>query len=90
MIVLGEQKKIESIKNNLQIIKQNLSIQNETKQNVSMIIDDICRLNKLDEMYIYIEKLSKYLSRLFNADAKTLYKNITSNLSPKIYIPLNY
>ena len=81
---------IESIKNNLQIIKQNLSVQDETKQNVSMIIDDICRLNKLDEMYIYIEKLSKYLSRLFNADAKTLYKNITSNLSPKIYIPLNY
>jgi len=65
---------IDTIKNNLQIIKQNLSIQNETKENVSIIIDDICRLNKLDEIYIYIGKISKYLSRLFNADAKTLYE----------------
>jgi len=65
---------IDTIKNNLQIIKQNLSIQNETKENVSRILDDICRLKKLDEMHIYIDKLSKYLSRLFNTDAKTLYE----------------
>ena len=31
-------------------------------------------LKKLDEMYINIQKLSKCLSRLFNADAKTLYE----------------
>jgi hypothetical protein len=65
---------IDKIKNNLQIIKQNLSIQDETKKNCSLVIDDICRLKKLNEMYIYIEKLSKYLSRIFNADAKTLYE----------------
>lgn len=65
---------IDTIKNNLQIIKQNLSIQNETKTNVSVIIDDICRLKKLDEMYIYIEKLAKYVNRLCNSDAKTLYE----------------
>jgi hypothetical protein len=65
---------IDKIKNNLQIIKQNLSIQDETNKNCSLVIDDICRLKKLNEMYIYIEKLSKYLSRIFNADAKTLYE----------------
>ena len=35
--------KIDDIKNNLQIIKQNLSVQSETKLNVSTVIDDICK-----------------------------------------------
>ena len=71
---------IDTIKNNLQIIKQNLSIQVETKQNVSVILDDICKLNKLDEMHIYIEKLSVYLSKIFNRDAKTLYEKYYKNM----------
>ena len=70
---------IDTIKNNLQIIKQNLSIQDETKQNVSRILDDMCKLKKLDEIYIYIEKLAKYISRLFNSDAKTLYDKYYKN-----------
>jgi len=70
---------IDTIKNNLQIIKQNLSIQIETRENVSVILDDICKLNKLDEMHIYIEKLSVYLSKIFNRDAKTLYEKYYKN-----------
>ena len=64
---------IESIKTNLQIIKQNLSVQDETKKNISVIIDDICKLNKLDQMYIYIDKLAKYVYKRCNLDAKILY-----------------
>ena len=71
---------IDTIKNNLQIIKQNLSIQIETRENVSLLIDDICKLNKLDEMHIYIEKLSVYLSKIFNRDAKTLYEKYYKNM----------
>lgn len=67
--------RIEDIRNNLQIIKQNLSNQTETKKNVSLIIDDICKKNKLDQMYIYIDKLSHYLARLFNRDAKAFIDN---------------
>ena len=62
--------KIDDIKNNLQIIKQNLSVQSETKLNVSTIIDDICKKKSLNEMFIYIDKLSIYLAKLFNRDAK--------------------
>ena len=68
--------KIEDIKNNLQIIKQMLSIQTETKQNVSKIIDDICKKKKLNEMFVYIDKLSIYLAKLFNRDAKEFGKNL--------------
>lgn len=63
---------IETIKNNLQIIKQNLAIQSETKLNVSKLIDDICKKKKITEMYIYIDKVAQYLSKLFNRDAKVL------------------
>ena len=49
--------KINDIKNNLQIIKQNLSVQSETKLNVSTVIDDICKKNHLNQMFIYIDKL---------------------------------
>jgi hypothetical protein len=64
--------KIEDIRNNLQIIKQMLSIQTETKENVSQIIDDICKKKKLSEMFIYIDKLCVYLAKLFNRDAKAI------------------
>ena len=64
--------KIEDIRNNLQIIKQMLSIQTETKENVSQIIDDICKKKKLNEMFIYIDKLCVYLAKLFNRDAKAI------------------
>lgn len=66
---------IEDIKNNLQIIKQNLAIQTETHKNCSVIIDDICKLNKLNEMAIYIHKLSDYLSRVYNRNAKAFLEN---------------
>jgi hypothetical protein len=65
--------KIDGIKNNLQIIKQNLSVQSETKLNVSTIIDDICKKKSLNEMFIYIDKLSIYLAKLFNRDAKKAF-----------------
>lgn len=61
--------KTEDIKNNLQIIKQNLSVQTETKQNVSKIIDDICKLKNMKKIYVYIDKLCVYLAKLFNRDA---------------------
>ena len=67
--------KIDDIKNNLQIIKQNLSVQSETKLNVSSVIDDICKKNNLNQMFIYIDKLSIYLAKLFNRDAKAFMKN---------------
>ena len=67
--------KINDIKNNLQIIKQNLSVQSETKLNVSTVIDDICKKNHLNQMFIYIDKLSIYLAKLFNRDAKAFMKN---------------
>ena len=35
---------IDEIKNNLQIIKQTLSIQEKTKKDISTIIDDICKV----------------------------------------------
>ena len=68
--------KIEDIRNNLQIIKQMLSIQTETKENVSQIIDDICKKKKLSEMFMYIDKLCVYLAKLFNRDAKTFLDKI--------------
>ena len=68
--------KIDDIKNNLQIIKQNLSVQSETKLNVSTVIDDICKKKKLNEMFIYIDKLSIYLAKIFNRDAKALMNSI--------------
>nr|WPF46693.1 MAG: hypothetical protein [Lake Baikal virophage 9] len=67
---------IQSIKDNLQIIKQMLSIQTETKQNVSQIIDNICKKKKLNEMFIYIDKLSIYLAKLFNRDAKSFMDSL--------------
>ena len=68
--------KIDDIKNNLQIIKQNLSVQSETKLNVSTVINDICKKKKLNEMFIYIDKLSIYLAKIFNRDAKALMNSI--------------
>lgn len=68
--------KIDDIKNNLQIIKQNLSVQSETKLNVSTVIDDICKKKKLNEMFIYIDKLSIYLAKIFNRDAKAFMNSI--------------
>ena len=68
--------KIDDIKNNLQIIKQNLSVQSETKLNVSTVINDICKKKKLNEMFIYIDKLSIYLAKIFNRDAKAFINSI--------------
>ena len=51
-----------------------LSIQTETKENVSQIIDDICKKKKLSEMFIYIDKLCVYLAKLFNRDAKSFFR----------------
>lgn len=62
---------INDIKNNLQIIKQNLSIQTETHKNCSIILNDICKQNNLNNMKIYIYKLSEYLQRVFNREAKS-------------------
>jgi len=61
---------ISDIKNNLQIIKQNLSIQTETHKNCSKIIDSICERKKLTEMIIFIQKLSEYISKVYNRSAK--------------------
>jgi hypothetical protein len=66
--------KIVDIIGNLQIIKSNLSVQNETKQNVSMIIDNMCKLKKMNCMIIFIKKLSNYISKIYNADAKLFYE----------------
>ena len=62
---------IDDIKNNLQVIKQNLSIQTQTHKNCSIIIDDICKQNNMNNMKIYIYKLCEYLQRVFNRDAKS-------------------
>ena len=62
---------INDIKNNLQIIKQNLSIQTETHKNCSKIIDDICKIKNIIHMRIYIYKLSEYLQKVYNREAKT-------------------
>ena len=62
---------INDIKNNLQIIKQNLSIQTQTHKNCSLIIDDICKQNDMNNMRIYIYKLSEYLQKVFNREAKS-------------------
>ena len=43
---------INDIKNNLQVIKQNLSIQTETHKNCSKIIDDICKIKNIIHMRI--------------------------------------
>ena len=75
---------IDEIKNNLQIIKQTLSIQEQTKKNVSKIIDDICKVKNLHEMYIYIEKLSTYLSRIFNREAKIVFESYFDKLKKRI------
>jgi len=61
---------INDIKNNLQIIKANLSIQTETYKNCSLIIDDICSQTNLNKMNVYIQKLSEYLSKIYNRSAK--------------------
>jgi hypothetical protein len=66
--------KLSDIINNLQIIKSNLSMQNETKENVSMIIDNMCKLKNLSSMIIFINKLSNYISKIYNADAKTFFE----------------
>jgi len=73
------QVKIEDIKNNLQIIKANLSIQTETQKNCSIIIDDICSLSDLNKIKTYIQKLSEYLSKVFNRFAKTFLETIKVN-----------
>ena len=62
---------INDIKNNLQIIKQNLSIQTETHKNCSKIIDDICKIKNIIHMRIYIYKLSEYLQKVYNREAKS-------------------
>ena len=62
---------IDDIKNNLQLIKQNLSIQTQTHKNCSIIIDDICKQNNMNNMKIYIYKLCEYLQRVFNREAKS-------------------
>ena len=62
---------INDIKNNLQILKQNLSIQTETHKNCSKIIDDICKIKNIIHMRIYIYKLSEYLQKVYNREAKT-------------------
>jgi len=62
---------INDIKNNLQVIKQNLSIQTETHKNCSKIIDDICKIKNIIHMRIYIYKLSEYLQKVYNREAKT-------------------
>jgi len=73
------QVKIEDIKNNLQIIKANLSIQTETQKNCSIIIDDICSQTDLNKMNVYIQKLSEYLSKVFNRFAKRFLETIKVN-----------
>ena len=73
------QVKIEDIKNNLQIIKANLSIQTETHKNCSIIIDDICSQTDLNKMNVYIQKLSEYLSKVFNRFAKRFLETIKVN-----------
>ena len=70
------QVKIEDIKNNLQIIKANLSIQTETHKNCSIIIDDICSQTDLNKIKVYIQKLSEYLSKVFNRFAKRFLETI--------------
>jgi hypothetical protein len=67
---------ISDIKNNLQIIKQNLSIQTETHKNCSKIIDSICERKKLSEMSIFIQKLSEYISKVYNRSAKIFLDQI--------------
>jgi len=62
---------INDIKNNLQVIKQNLSIQTETHKNCSKIIDDICKIKNIIHMRIYIYKLSEYLQKVYNREAKS-------------------
>ena len=62
---------IDDIKNNLQVIKQNLSIQTQTHKNCSIIIDDICKQNNMNNMKIYIYKLCEYLQKVFNREAKS-------------------
>ena len=64
---------IDDIKNNLQVIKQNLSIQTQTHKNCSIIIDDICKQNNMNNMKIYIYKLCEYLQRVFNREAKMFF-----------------
>jgi hypothetical protein len=61
---------IDDIKNNLQAIKQNLSIQTQTHKNCSIIIDDICKQNNINNMKLYIYKLSEYLQKIYNREAK--------------------
>ena len=73
------QVKIEDIKNNLQIIKANLSIQTETHKNCSIIIDDICSQTDLNKINVYIQKLSEYLSKVFNRFAKRFLETIKVN-----------
>jgi hypothetical protein len=68
-----------NIKNNLQIIKANLSIQTETHKNCSIIIDDICSQTDLNKMNVYIQKLSEYLSKVFNRFAKRFLETIKVN-----------
>ena len=75
---------IDEIKNNLQIIKQTLSIQEKTKKDISTIIDDICKVKKLDQMYVYIEKLSTYISRVFNREAKIVFESYYDKLKIRI------
>ena len=70
---------INDIKNNLQIIKQNLSIQKQTHKNCSLIIDDICMQNDMNNMRIYIYKLSEYLQKVFNREAKSFLELINYN-----------
>ena len=62
---------INDIKNNLQVIKQNLSIQTETHKNCSKIIDDVRKMKNLIHMRIYIYKLSEYLQKVYNREAKS-------------------
>lgn len=67
---------ISDIINNLQIIKQNLSIQTETHKNCSVIINSICQRKKLTEMIIFIQKLSEYISKVYNRSAKVFLEQM--------------
>jgi hypothetical protein len=45
--------------------------QTQTHKNCSLIIDDICKQNDMNNMRIYIYKLSEYLQKVFNREAKS-------------------
>jgi hypothetical protein len=69
--------KIENVKNNLQIIKQNLSYNTEYDLgNVSRRIDDICRVSNILEIKKRLENLSSDISDIINkAGLNYLEKN---------------